>query len=90
MSLRNHIEAMPHERLVKELHAHAKRNAQLEDEASRLRHRLFWMSVPPAWKVGEFWSSADPHKKVLCLTEKMGEAAEWEKRKDFIRWVYPT
>lgn len=45
MSLRNHIEAMPHDRLVKELHAHAKRNAQLEDEASRLRHQVFWLEV---------------------------------------------
>lgn len=45
MSLRNHIETWPHERLVKELHAHAKRNAQLEDEASRLRHQVFWLEV---------------------------------------------
>lgn len=45
MSLREHIEAMPRDRLVKELHAHAKRNAQLEDEVSRLRHQVFWLEV---------------------------------------------
>lgn len=45
MSLREHIETLPRDRLVKELHAHAKRNAELEDEASRLRHQLFWLEV---------------------------------------------
>lgn len=39
MSLRAHIETWPRERLVKELHA------QLEDEASRLRHQVFWLEV---------------------------------------------
>lgn len=45
MSLREQLDTWPRDRLVKELHAHAKRNAQLEDEASRLRHQVFWLEV---------------------------------------------
>lgn len=45
MSLRETLEKWPHDRLVKELHATAKRNAQLEDEAQRLRHQVFWLGV---------------------------------------------
>lgn len=45
MSLREMLEKWPHDRLVKELHATAKRNAVLEDEAQRLRHQVFWLEV---------------------------------------------
>lgn len=45
MSLRETLEKWPHDRLVKELHATAKRNAQLEDEAQALRHQVFWLGV---------------------------------------------
>lgn len=40
------------------------------------------------WRVGEFWSSATPGKKVLCLAEG-ADIVEWAKRADFIRWVSP-
>lgn len=43
MGLRETLEKWPHDRLVKELHATAKRNAVLEDEAQRLRHEVFWL-----------------------------------------------
>lgn len=39
------LEKWPHDRLVHELHAMAKRNAKLEDEAQRLRHEVFWLEV---------------------------------------------
>lgn len=45
MSLRETLEKWPHDRLVKELHATAKRNAVLEDEAQRLRYEVFWLRV---------------------------------------------
>lgn len=38
------------------------------------------------WRVGEFWSSADPHKEVLCLAQGE-EIEEYELRDDFIRWM---
>jgi hypothetical protein len=52
-------------------------------------------AVPPAdviaaaeapFAVAEFWSSANPGKKVRMLAEGK-ELAEWPKRGDFIRWV---
>lgn len=42
-----------------------------------------------AWRVGEFWSSAYPDKKVLCLAQG-DDLVEWAKRSDFIRWVEPA
>lgn len=42
-----------------------------------------------AWRVAEFWSSANPDKKVPCLAVGH-EITIWEKRKDFIRWLSPA
>lgn len=41
---------------------------------------------PVAWRVAEFWSSANPGKKVLMLAQG-ADIAKWAKRADFIRWV---
>jgi hypothetical protein len=39
------------------------------------------------WRVGEFWSSARPDKKVLVLSDGAREIESHGKHKDFIRWV---
>jgi hypothetical protein len=39
------------------------------------------------WRVGEFWSSANPDKKVLMLAEGTKEIYSYGKHPDFIRWV---
>ena len=42
---------------------------------------------PPTWKLGEFWSSADPRKKVLMVATGASEITEYGAHRDFIRWV---
>jgi hypothetical protein len=44
---------------------------------------------PPAWRVGEFRSSADPEKLVLLLATG-AEIGIYESHRDFIRWVHPA
>jgi hypothetical protein len=46
-------------------------------------------SVDHQYRVGWFWSSANPSKQVRCLAEG-AEIAEYEKRGDFIRWCDVT
>jgi Lar family restriction alleviation protein len=43
-------------------------------------------AAEPPYRVAEFWSSANPGKKVRMLAEG-GDIEEWAKRGDFIRWV---
>lgn len=46
------------------------------------------MSNNNLWRVGEFYSSSTPTKKVLCLV--LGDDIERdEKREDFVQWVSP-
>ncbi len=42
-----------------------------------------------AWRVAEFWSSANPKERVLMLAQG-GDINAWVKRSDFIRWVDST
>jgi len=39
------------------------------------------------WRVGLFWSSANPGNQVRVLAEGESEIAEYEKRDDFLRWL---
>jgi hypothetical protein len=41
---------------------------------------------PVAYRVAEFWSSANPKNKVRMLAEG-DDIAQWAKRSDFIRWM---
>jgi hypothetical protein len=41
---------------------------------------------PVAYRVAEFWSSANPKNKVRMLAEG-DDIEQWAKRSDFIRWV---
>jgi hypothetical protein len=43
------------------------------------------IQAAPEYRVGWFWSSANPDKQVRCLAEGK-EIAEYEKRGDFIGW----
>ena len=45
---------------------------------------------PGNWRVGLFWSSSNPEKKVRCLAEGDEEISEYESRKDFIQWLAAT
>ncbi len=42
------------------------------------------------WAIAEFWSSANPGRKVRMLAEGDAEIKAWGKRGDFIRWAYPA
>lgn len=39
------------------------------------------------WRVAEFWSSADPRRKVLMIAVGDAEIEAWGKRGDFCRWM---
>jgi hypothetical protein len=41
------------------------------------------------WRVAEFWSSADPRRKVLMIAVGNAEIEAWGKRGDFVRWMGP-
>lgn len=47
---------------------------------------MSYVDQPPKWRVGEFWSSADPDRKVLVIAEGK-EIVSYPKRVDFIRWL---
>jgi hypothetical protein len=42
---------------------------------------------PGVWRVGLFWSSSNPSRKVRCLAEGEAEIIEYEARSDFIQWL---
>lgn len=46
-------------------------------------------TAPPPWRVGEFWSSADPRRLVLMLAVG-SEIGEYQRHRDFVRWVTPV
>lgn len=39
------------------------------------------------WRVGVFWSSANPGQKVKVVAEGRARIEEWQRRTDFIQWV---
>ena len=41
------------------------------------------------WRVAEFWSSANPGRKVLMLAKDESDLTSWADRSDFVRWVSP-
>lgn len=48
------------------------------------------LQVPglPTMAIAEFWSSANPDRKVRMLAEGDVEIEAWGKRSDFVRWIY--